>query len=142
MFAEDDFSEGMYYSVICQEEVPAGSDETARALAAELPPQIQEHYASTSMFAICEARKFGFDEPTEKKPLVSSIPVLVLTGQYDPITPPAYNWVIAETLGNSFYYEIPGIGHGAMRGSECALEIGLQFLDDPSSEPDASCINE
>jgi hypothetical protein len=27
-----------------------------------------------------------------------------------------------------------------MRSDDCGLEIGLQFLDDPSVEPDASCI--
>jgi pimeloyl-ACP methyl ester carboxylesterase len=142
MFAEDDFSEGMYYSVICREEVPAGSYETARALAADLPEQLQDHYVSPSMFSICETWDSGGIRPGEKDPIESSIPALVLTGQYDPITPPAYNWILAQTLSNSFYFEIPGIGHGAMRGSDCALEIGLQFLDDPTTEPDASCLFE
>ncbi|MGD8814686.1 MAG: alpha/beta hydrolase [Anaerolineales bacterium] len=142
MFAEDDFSEGMYYSVICREEVPEGSYENARALAADLPSQIRDHYVSPSMFAICEAWASGGISPDSKQPIYSSIPTLVLTGQYDPITPPPYNQLVASTLSDSFFYEIPGIGHGAMRGSECALEIGLQFLDDPTIEPDDSCIIE
>jgi pimeloyl-ACP methyl ester carboxylesterase len=94
------------------------------------------------MFAICEAWASGGISPDSKQPIYSSIPTLVLTGQYDPITPPPYNQLVASTLSDSFFYEIPGIGHGAMRGSECALEIGLQFLDDPTIEPDDSCIIE
>jgi pimeloyl-ACP methyl ester carboxylesterase len=142
MFGEDDFSGGMYYSIICREEVPADSYETALELAADLPSQIQDHYVSPAMTTICETWESGLVMPTGKEPVVSSIPALVLTGQYDPITPPSYNRVVAETLENSFFYEIHGIGHGAMRGNVCALEIGLQFLDDPTTEPDASCIGE
>ena len=142
MFAEDDFSEGMYYSIICREEVPEGSYEIARALAADLPEQIRDHYVTPSMFAICEVWNSGETQPVDKDPIVSDIPALVLSGKYDPITPPPYNRIVAQTLSNSFFYEIPGIGHGAMRGSDCALAIGLQFLDDPTTEPDASCLDE
>jgi hypothetical protein len=45
-------------------------------------------------------------------------------------------------LANSFFYEFPNVAHGAMRSNRCALEIGLQFLDDPAAEPDASCLGE
>jgi pimeloyl-ACP methyl ester carboxylesterase len=141
MFGEDVFSEGMYYSTICREEVPPDSYETARLLAAELPSQLRDHYVSPMMFRICDIWDSGLAEPIEKEPVYSSIPTLVLTGQYDPITPPAYNRTIAETLSNSFFYEIPGIGHGAMRGSTCALEIGLQFLENPTRRPDAACLS-
>ena len=41
----------------------------------------------------------------------------------------------AETLSNHYYYEFPGQGHGIMRSDRCGLEIGLQFLEDPASEP-------
>jgi hypothetical protein len=34
------------------------------------------------------------------------------------------------------------MGHGVMRVDECALNIGLQFLDDPTTEPDSSCMDE
>lgn len=142
MFAEDNFSEGMYYSIFCREEVSSDTQEVASALAADLPEQIRAHYMSPALPAICEMWEVGKEEASEKEPVVSDIPVLVLTGQYDPITPPAYNKTIAETLSNSFFYEIPGIGHGAMRGSACALDIGLQFLENPTTEPDASCVNQ
>ena len=142
MFTEDTLSEGMYYSVICREEVPSNSYQAARQRAADLPPQIQDHYVSPVLFTVCETWASGQAGSAEKETVVSDIPVLVLTGQYDPITPPPYNRQIADFLTNSFFYEIPGIGHGAMRGDECALEIALQFLDDPAGEPDSSCLGE
>jgi hypothetical protein len=48
----------------------------------------------------------------------------------------------AETLHNGFDYELSISAHGAMRSNSCALEIGLQFLDDPTTEPDVSCLDE
>ena len=35
-------------------------------------------------------------------------------------------------LDNSFFYELPGIGHGAMCSNECGLELSIQFLADPN----------
>jgi hypothetical protein len=43
-------------------------------------------------------------------------------------------------LSNSYLYEFPNLAHGVMRSNDCALNIGLQFLDDPTTEPDASCM--
>jgi pimeloyl-ACP methyl ester carboxylesterase len=142
MFSESTTSQGMYYSIICREEVPPNSYQAAHELAADLPSQIQENYVSKVLFTLCESWTSGQVDPAEKKPVVSNLPTLVLTGQYDPITPPPYNKQVADSLSNSYFFEIPGIGHGAMRGDECALEIALQFLDDPGSEPDASCLQE
>jgi hypothetical protein len=45
-------------------------------------------------------------------------------------------------LVRRFGYEFPGLAHGIMRSNECGLEIGLQFIQDPTTEPDASCIDE
>jgi pimeloyl-ACP methyl ester carboxylesterase len=141
MFTEDNLSEGMYYSIICREEVPPNSYETAQELATNLPSQVQDHYVSPVLFKVCDTWASGQADSTEKETLVSNLPALILTGQYDPITPPPYNKQIADSLTNSFFYEIPGIGHGAMRGDECALEIALQFLDDPATEPNSSCLH-
>ena len=47
-----------------------------------------------------------------------------------------------ETLSTSYYYEFPGHGHGIMRSDRCGFEIGFQFLNDPTNEPDASCLDE
>jgi pimeloyl-ACP methyl ester carboxylesterase len=76
----------------------------------------------------------------ENTAVTSEIPSLILAGQYDPVTPPEWGQLAAETLSNHFYYEFPGLGHGVMRSDACGLEIGLQFLADPTHEPDASCL--
>jgi pimeloyl-ACP methyl ester carboxylesterase len=138
---DDIFAWGMHYAITCQVDIKFEPISEARARMADLPVYIQEYYLPLD-FLICEAWHGGEVDPVENLPVVSDIPTLVLTGRFDPITPPYLNVQVAETLSNSFYYEFPDIGHGVMRGHDCALEIGLQFLDDPTAEPDASCMEE
>jgi pimeloyl-ACP methyl ester carboxylesterase len=115
------------------------------ALAADLPPAIAEHYLFLFpfwKFSLCEAWEIEPADPVVKEAVVSSVPALILAGQFDPITPPKWGRLAAETLSNSFFYEFPNMGHGVMDSNRCALEIGLQFLDDPTVEPDAPCMEE
>jgi pimeloyl-ACP methyl ester carboxylesterase len=141
LLSMDGISVGMHYSLRCRDEVPFESPEEASALAASLPAQIRKHFAFPFDLTLCQSWQSGQADAIEKEPVVSDIPTLVVSGQYDPITPPAWGALAAETLSNSSYYEFPGIGHGVIRSSECALGIGLQFLDDPTTEPDSSCID-
>ena len=64
----------------------------------------------------------------------------MLAGRYDPITPPSYAVLAAETLSSSFTYVFPNQGHGVIRSGGCGAEIAVQFLSDPSTEPDIACL--
>ena len=138
----DSINWGAHYSLVCHEVMPAGSYQEALASAADLPPQIADYFATPFRFTLCESWQSGTAEPSQYEPVVSDIPTLVLAGSYDPITPPAYSRLAAETLSNSFYYEFPAHGHGVMRTGGCGTQIGLAFLDDPTSEPDSSCMGD
>jgi Tol biopolymer transport system component/pimeloyl-ACP methyl ester carboxylesterase len=133
---------GMHYSVWCREEVAFESREEALAFAADLPSVFSDLFADAYDWAVCAAWEAGVADPIENEAVVSDIPTLVLSGRYDPVTPPAWGRMAAETLAHSFVYEFPNTAHGAIRSNRCALEIGLQFLDDPTVEPDASCRDE
>jgi hypothetical protein len=73
--------------------------------------------------------------------VVSEIPVLLFAGLHDPFTPPGYAETAATALSHH-YYLFPNMSHGVMRSEPCALQIGLEFLDNPSQEPDNSCPND
>jgi len=133
---------GFEWSLQCNEEVPFESYELGRELAVGLPPQVGEYYDSYFEFTLCESWQAGQADPVENMAVSSDLPSLVLAGQFDPVTPPEWGQMAAETLSNHYYYEFPGLAHGIMRSNVCGLEIGLQFLEDPASEPDASCMDE
>lgn len=133
---------GVYYSSLCRDEVGFDSNENTLDVVAGYPAQFADYFELSSYFSTCEAWPAGEANPVENEPVVSDIPALVFAGYYDPITSPEWCQRAAETLSNSYYYEFPNMGHGVMRSDECALRIGLQFLDDPWAEPDASCLEE
>jgi pimeloyl-ACP methyl ester carboxylesterase len=139
---------GAYYSIHCSEEAILDTFDHALALSADLPPQIMDYYIwtgpSAAIFNFDLCTSWGVDPANniESEPVVSDIPTLLLAGQFDPITPSDWAQLAASTLSNSYFYEFPGIGHGVMRSNRCALEIGLQFIHDPKTEPDASCVDD
>src|SRR5947208_15786832 len=76
----------------------------------------------------------------QKQAVVSGIPTLVLSDEYDPITPPANGKLAAQTLKNSYYFLFPGLGHGAEYNSPCVDSIISAFDDNHEQKPSNACI--
>jgi hypothetical protein len=108
-----------------------------RQLVGSTDPELAIEYG---MFGICENWPVEEADPWVKEPLVSDIPTLVLSGEFDPVTPPEYGQLVASYLSNSYFFELPGIGHDILGASECARSITGDFIADPTQPPDASCI--
>lgn len=132
-------STGMYWSVQCGEEVPFSSESELENADALFPEQMGVFGASDA-YAICQFWDVAHAPEVENEPVVSDIPTLVLAGEYDPITPPSYGVLAAKTLSNSFYFEFPGIGHGASVSGICPSSIMQQFLENPDRKPSSACI--
>lgn len=80
--------------------------------------------------------------PLTRAPVSSDVPVLILAGELDSLTPPAWSHDAAETLSNSHVYTIPGSGHSPTFYDPCPASMALQFLSNPAAAPDSSCISE
>lgn len=72
----------------------------------------------------------------------SDVPTLIIAGQLNSMTPPAWPETAAETLSNSYRYGIPGCGHPPKFSGPCPASLALQFLKDPTRAPDSSCVSE
>jgi pimeloyl-ACP methyl ester carboxylesterase len=84
---------------------------------------------------------FYIDQPEqEKSAFTSDIPSLILTGEFDPITPPFLGNILKQSLPNSFLFEFPGRGHSVSMGSDCSTDISLAFLNNPLVEPKGNCV--
>jgi pimeloyl-ACP methyl ester carboxylesterase len=130
---------GMYFSVMCAEDASLPSmppDNTG------LRPEVAERNAGDQedFEKLCQLWNVQ-PLPNEVNNAVSSdVPALVLSGNFDPITPPANGERVAATLPNSYVYTFPNTGHGALNSEDCAERIARTFLNEPSAEPNASCI--
>ncbi len=132
-------SYGMYFSVQCGEETRF---ETQQQLidADKAYPEQHNTFDAASAYDVCQQWGAKPAAQVENEPVSSDLPTLVLSGEYDPITPPNYNQAVAKTLSKSFLFEFPGIGHGVSISGACPLGIAKAFLNEPSAAPDSTCI--
>jgi pimeloyl-ACP methyl ester carboxylesterase len=73
-------------------------------------------------------------------PAGTSVPTLVLAGQFDPVARPALSRRVAEMIGNSArWVEFPRVGHNVRQFSPCGAKIAADFIDHPAQAPDTSC---
>jgi pimeloyl-ACP methyl ester carboxylesterase len=137
-------SEGMNLSVECQEEVGFLDEATALAnVPAQPAPLYQNSIAAIqATFDDCQIWDVALADPIETHPVVSDIPTLVATGEFDPITPAKWAESAASYLPNSYFVLFPAGGHSVIDMNTCSQEIMQTFLDDPTQEPDESCVAE
>jgi pimeloyl-ACP methyl ester carboxylesterase len=132
-------STGMFYSITCREEIPFETDNQRLPESVDLPSQLSAHFSEQYTQDICKLWNIPAADAIENKAVMSDIPTLIFAGRYDPVTPPRYAESTAKTLSRHYYYLFPNQAHGVMRSDPCALQMGLEFLEDPSHEPDPTC---
>jgi pimeloyl-ACP methyl ester carboxylesterase len=135
---------GMNTAVQCAEEFTFETAASLQTVVAETRPELQgfarRGLVDPALLPLCAAWGAGQPDAIDNQPVSSAVPALVVSGEYDPITPPSYGELAAETLSNSTVLSFPGVGHGAVFSSDCAMDIAKQFLADPAAKLDTACI--
>jgi len=121
----DALSMGMHNAVVCTEDVPffeVGEDTRGALERTYIGPVLLE-----ALEAICSVWPAGVIDEGFREPLETAVPTLLLSGDADPITPPAYAEEAAVELGNAAHLIGRGQGHGlAPRG--CVPGILADFV--------------
>jgi pimeloyl-ACP methyl ester carboxylesterase len=74
--------------------------------------------------------------------VVSDLPVLLLSGERDPVTPPAYATQAAATFSNSLDLVARGQAHSVMK-NVCFRDITTEFIEKGTVEDiDTSCVED
>jgi pimeloyl-ACP methyl ester carboxylesterase len=136
----DQLANGMQYSVICSEDEPffaaANIDRAAMARTyqgTELVDALQE---------ICKLWPHGPVDADLHAPLHSDIPTLLLSGEADPVTPPADAERAAVGLTRHRHLILKGEGHGQL-STGCVPRLMADFLDSTAPDKlDASCLEQ
>ena len=81
-------------------------------------------------------------DEAEYFPVETDLPALIIEGDMDPITPPPLAKAILPGFSNGTYVEFPYAGHGPSRSVECAGDMLNAFFDNPTADPDLSCVDE
>ncbi len=135
---------GMHLSVQCHEEVAftTPADIEAGLIGFD---HIADSFDGSSnlgdfMIAACDLWPAGSAGAVENEPVTSDIPTLVLAGEYDPITPPAWGASAAAYLSSASFVEFPGLGHGTSISGDCPLSLVFAFYNDPAAAVDTGCV--
>lgn len=134
--AMEELSVGLNYAVVCTEDMPY-------AHPLDLDEQA-ETYMGTAFVeitaAVCEHWPRGVLDADFRAPLASDKPVLILSGELDPITPPAYARQAAAGLSNAVEVVGRGQGHGMLMVG-CVPRLMTEFVE--TAEPgslDLDCV--
>ena len=139
---DDTFSDGMFYSDECSEDWNFLTQSDIAGAMQGITPQIRPALQNDLQLEYEDCRLWHVQQSpaAQKQPVVSSIPTLVLSDEYDPITPPANGKLATQTLRNSYYFLFPGLGHGAEYNSPCVNSIISAFDDTPTQKPSDACV--
>ena len=133
---EETFATGMHNSVVCTEDAPFVKP-GARAAAKDT------YFGSIMIDALnttCEHWPVGLMDDDFLNPFESDVPVLILSGETDPITPPENGQRAAEMFGNSKHLVVPSHGHGVI-GRGCVPFLLRDFLTNANfDELNTDCI--
>lgn len=130
----DSMARGMQWSVICAEDADryreGGAEDTL------LGPGVARMF-----FAACASWPHGGRPEDFTAPLASDLPVLLLSGQFDPVTPPRYAERVLEHLPNGRHLVLRGQGHGTL-ALGCMPRLLGQFMESADARAlDAACLD-
>ncbi len=132
---------GMVYSFWCNEEL-AFEDRTRFGSHPQLPAPLNGFSMTVVPPEIADVWPRRKPSAVENEPVESDVPVLILSGEYDPDTPVAWGRRVARTLPNAIHVVFPGQSHLPIFSHPCAVPMVRDFLSDPKRRPDPRCIQD
>jgi pimeloyl-ACP methyl ester carboxylesterase len=134
-------SNGMYLSITCAEDLPWIKPGEGERVAANTFLGDYRLKQQREACALWPRAKIPSDYA---QPVRGTAPVLILTGQLDPVTPPANGDAVARHLPNSLHVVVPfgGHGFGGLIGIDCVERLMTDFVEKGTTKNlDTACIN-
>jgi len=130
-------TQGVLFSVTCAEDIPYIDP-------AELPARTAGSflgdYRVRQQMGACSVWPHGQPAKGHREAVHSDLPVLLVSGERDPVTPPEFAVRAARFLTHSVHVVIPWGSHGG--DDPCSLKIQREFIAKGSGEGlDTSCVS-
>ncbi|NNK87503.1 MAG: alpha/beta fold hydrolase [Flavobacteriaceae bacterium] len=131
---------GMRLSVWCSEEFPFNDEEIINTETYKYP---EVSGLSPAVFdsEICKIWGVKPASPLENQAVLSDIPVLLISGEYDNETPPKWAINMRKNLKNSHHLIFKGWKHTPTTnwGNQCAMQAANDFFNNPGVKPHPDC---
>ncbi len=126
---------GMNFSVTCAEDLPYITEEMTREKTAGT---YLGDYRIRQQKAVCEVWPRGKIPADYHERVRSDVPVLLISGERDPVTPPELGVEASRAMTNRLHVIVPRGSHGG--GGDCIANLVRDFIDRASVQGlDASC---
>jgi hypothetical protein len=135
------FSEGMYFSVTCNEEAPFTTREAIAAALESVPADLRPYFLGPDPLGVCAVWGGAPPSPAAHQAVTSALPTLLLSGEIDPVTPPAWSALAKETLAKGERFDLKGLGH-AVANHPCGATLVTEFLAKPDARPPSTCADQ
>lgn len=134
-------SEGVEFSIRCSESQTLADMERPKDIEREVVEEINSLLDPLVQHLLdqCEIWDVSPAPNLIAQPVASDVPALLLSGAYDPATPPHWADYASAQLSASWNFVFPNLGHGVLDAEECAARIMRAFLEMPREEPAAEC---
>jgi pimeloyl-ACP methyl ester carboxylesterase len=133
-------SNGLYLSITCAEDVPWIKPGEGERLAQDT---FLGDYRLRQQREACALWPRAQIESDYGEPVRSALPVLIFTGEWDPVTPPSNGDTAAGYLSSSLHVIVPHGGHGfdGLEGLECISRLSVRFVETGAVKGlDTSCV--
>jgi pimeloyl-ACP methyl ester carboxylesterase len=130
--------DGLYNSIECRE-TWAAVDRAARRRSIEANGIYSFNARTSKSPAFCPVWRVPPAPASERQPVQSAVPTLLLSGAFDWITPPAWGREAAKTLANSRHVVFRASGHGVVVQDPCAARLRDGFIEDPDPKRALPC---
>jgi pimeloyl-ACP methyl ester carboxylesterase len=133
---------GLYLSVTCAEDLPRVREQEA---VAEARGAFLGEYRYRQQRRACELWPRGNVADDFASPVASQAPTLLLSGEWDPVTPPTQAEDAVKHLPNGRHLLIPHGAHGfdGLIGAECLSKLIAEFIERGRADGlDTSCVSQ
>ena len=133
----NDLAIGMFLSVTCSEDIPRIP---SSGLDRHVGGTLLGDFRVRQQTEACRQWPSALPPRDNGKPVVSDVPVLLVSGDIDPVTPPSYGEEVLRGLRNGRHIVLKNHGHAMGPEAPCIVAIMKQFIDGASvAGLDVSC---
>ena len=124
----------LHLAVVCAEDLPRLTPALRKDDEAELTAAL-----TTRMVSLCAM--INVAPAPQQAPTAIKAPVLMLSGENDPVTPPRRARAAGELMARAQHLTVAHVGHGISQLG-CAPRLLREFLDRPEQQVNAACLKE
>ena len=137
----DAFALLMHFAVVCAENADFAMADVGLAETGVIA-QGYSHLDTRQYLITCDRLNIAPLPPSVDIPVVSELPTLLLSGQFDPATPPSLLPQVLPTLSTAYSYTFANGSHGQLwPDNACAATLFDRFIRSPQSFPEDACLD-